>query len=55
MGFPQENIILTTDGKQALKTLKENIYGHCQDPRIQLFSLIIADYNIPFISGQEVL
>jgi CheY-like chemotaxis protein len=55
MGFPKESIILATDGKQALKILSENIDDHCSDPRKKIFSLIIADYNIPFITGQEVL
>ena len=55
MGFSKESISLAVDGKKALKTLAENISKNCQDPRNKLFDLIIADYNIPFISGQEVL
>ena len=55
MGFPKENVDLAVDGKEALEKLQENIYEHCLDPKKKLFSLIIADYNIPFISGLEVL
>ena len=55
MGFPKENIMLATDGKKALKKLAENMLDHCQNPREKLFSLIIADYKIPFVNGQDVL
>ena len=55
MGFPKKSIDLAIDGAKALNVLLDNLYEHCQDSKKKLFCLIIADHNIPFISGLDVL
>ena len=53
MGFPKESIMLATNGEQALNNITEDVTS--QEPSKELISLMIVDYNIPIINGQEVL
>ena len=55
MGIPKATITFASDGKIALNELSANLYGHITNPQIVLFSMIITDYNIPHLSGQEVI